>query len=1121
MNEQERDIDPESFDEPTAVLNVAAAYANDAAPPRSAARGTRLPYRGAPPAQAASGEPSPASEIWPNTDAELSELLRRAHWLGGQGREPLVSFTSLFLAFMGGGTPIANWVKATAEDMAVDPQAILDRWARVKTTFPSDIRLDHVRAPLAPQLAGNDITPSARTVLAAAVGYQTRLGATSLGASHVFAAYVGWIRGHDRDFTAWRVRVGSWIARFAVFVGQLVPDEADAWRSICVEPAAPDRSPRLIEVLELATTLAERQRKAAVEVADVVSAVVECGRRWAGQATAATWLVEQLAAASSTEIPGLVKLSSLDADHPRPRRDGTRAPYATQVETWLRDTQIWALVSAQGQAGVRHLIAAALAPRGPAAGKRMLRQAGGNPRQLAVALAQLIQDNEPSAENEPGEDHATWRWLLANDTAPHVAQRPDYASDVARGVDALSIGREVRALATVLASVDTKPPLSVGLFGNWGSGKSFFMAMLRDHIRTLAQLSCGAKQTAYCAEIAQIEFNAWHYIDGDLWASLVCHVLDSLENYFRGDAQSLAAQRTAELTTAQLRRAELDKQQNALDARRARLEAAVNAYSPSPGELFSVVVADATATVVDKTAEANAEVRKALDAAGRRIGLAPGELSLRKARDYGTALRAWWKQTSWKSIVIGGASLAVAAAATAAFATGATPEIAAAVITALTPVLALIGRIVHVGRPIAQAVRQATTKGQQVINQLARARPEAFHEQQQIEAAQRAIAAERDQLDQRADELRKLLAATHKPGMREYVLERSTQYRDKLGLIASVHRDFQNLSDQLRDDTTEPKLQRIILYIDDLDRCPPRRVVEVLQAIHLLLSFELFVVVVAVDPKWLLRSLEAYYARQFAGSPAIGHDRESRPQFYLEKIFQIPYALRPMDATRFSAMVGALLTSSVAPSDAGASPAVRDRGAAAAAVASPAPAASAQQTAAPAPVSHPAPRVDLTPRNLQITGAELDHLKQLGPLVSSPRAAKRLTNLYRLVRAGLDGDELDEFLEGRYELTQIILAAVVGCPDIAAAWFTQILGLHSGNVAVLLAPLEALVKSSARARFLYDRARPCIEASTWDGVIATCTLAARYSFETGALLELAPPEVSGRVTAPATRSDAG
>lgn len=63
---------------------------------------------------------------------------------------------------------------------------------------------------------------------------------------------------------------------------------------------------------------------------------------------------------------------------------------------------------------------------------------------------------------------------------------------------------------------------------------------------------------------------------------------------------------------------------------------------------------------------------------------------------------------------------------------------------------------------------------------------------------------------------------------------------------------------------TLPAIDRIVLYIDDLDRCPPQRVVEVLEAVHLLLAGRLFVVVVAVDPRWLLRSIATHYADLFA-----------------------------------------------------------------------------------------------------------------------------------------------------------------------------------------------------------------------------------------------------------------
>ena len=69
-------------------------------------------------------------------------------------------------------------------------------------------------------------------------------------------------------------------------------------------------------------------------------------------------------------------------------------------------------------------------------------------------------------------------------------------------------------LASVIANKDTPLPLSIGLFGEWGSGKSFFMGRLRQQI---AELST---EDGYLTRIEQIGFNAWHYADTNLWASL-------------------------------------------------------------------------------------------------------------------------------------------------------------------------------------------------------------------------------------------------------------------------------------------------------------------------------------------------------------------------------------------------------------------------------------------------------------------------------------------------------------------------------------------------------------------------------------------------------------------------
>ncbi len=114
------------------------------------------------------------------------------------------------------------------------------------------------------------------------------------------------------------------------------------------------------------------------------------------------------------------------------------------------------------------------------------------------------------------------------------------------------------------------------------------------------------------------------------------------------------------------------------------------------------------------------------------------------------------------------------------------------------------------------------------------------------------------------------------------------------------------------------RINRIAHYIDDLDRCPANKVVDVLQAIHLLLAFPLFVVVVGVDARWITRSLQTHYLRllhstteQEQGfSNLIG---KATPHDYLEKIFQLPFWLQPMVEKACKDMVQGLLALQVEP----------------------------------------------------------------------------------------------------------------------------------------------------------------------------------------------------------------
>lgn len=153
----------------------------------------------------------------------------------------------------------------------------------------------------------------------------------------------------------------------------------------------------------------------------------------------------------------------------------------------------------------------------------------------------------------------------------------------------------------------------------------------------------------------------------------------------------------------------------------------------------------------------------------------------------------------------------------------------------------------------------------------------------------------------------------------------SEDYRKHLGLVSTIRKDFEILSNLFTDhkqeilETKDDKkfselfnrpLERIVLYIDDLDRCPEDRVVEVLEAVNLLMAFPLFIVVVGVDPVWVRNALVSKYSKQFGTD-----DKEYQnidPGSYLEKIFQIPFHLREANNTNIKNMLRGLAQVQVA-----------------------------------------------------------------------------------------------------------------------------------------------------------------------------------------------------------------
>jgi hypothetical protein len=323
-------------------------------------------------------------------------------------------------------------------------------------------------------------------------------------------------------------------------------------------------------------------------------------------------------------------------------------------------------------------------------------------------------------------------------------------------------------------------------------------------------------------------------------------------------------------------------------------------------------------------------------------------------------------------------------------------------------------------------------------------------------------------------------------------------------------------------------VERVVLYIDDLDRCPVEKVMEVLQAVHLLLAYPLFVVVVGVDPRWLVESLERTY-------PAFRHDEEPSPisgralitpQDYLEKIFQIPFALRPMNSDGYARLVQSLLLppttarAAVPPSGAGTRateppiggsdthlastprggddvPSTREIGT------------SGQPSAEPLMYAVEAD-------SLEIKAWEAKFAERLFPLIPTPRAAKRFSNIYRILKAPIRRENLSDFegtaaLPGSFQVPMLLLAILIGTPKEAARLFPvlQRYAAARRNVTEALMRLTSIDVDFTEPGFanLEDRVRPLLS----DGAVPTApaTFAywlprvARFSFEAGQALQQA------------------
>jgi hypothetical protein len=862
-------------------------------------------------------------------------------------------------------------------------------------------------------------------------------------------------------------------------------------------------------------------------------ALVEEGAEWAAEEWTASWLYQVLGADALAKVHERL----FDAHDTNRGVDGSfRALLSTGAALALSTaTDIAKRTTGAGTIRTRHLLASLLTDSRGSTGSGALQELvlmGFRGSDLRKDFFEFVRGG--------GDDDAAWSKILLGREV-RVYRMPGFHADDTRGEDLLGIEQDVLAFATLIAARSVTPPLSIGLFGEWGSGKSFFMRRLRDAVAGLAREAARSAQMQrdlpFYKRIVQIEFNAWHYVEGNLWASLVEHIFHNLK--IPGDPPSVSEALQQRLMdgvefTGKARaqaNEEVQRAQREVDAARERVSAAELEHERQRDALAELAAKEVASDLTVK------EVRAAVGPVLERLGASTAEAgvhellgALSDARTLMERGRSVFlplvrapkgerrRRTALLLMVmflgpaiywlVGAAVRMLGDAAMAqlsAFASGAATLLTAGAVWVRSQVKWGSDRLAEVEKAQREVDRRLAEKQAEQTRELRALQERLRLAQADYEAARRSEL----ESEKRAAEARaKLEDSSVARLVASFIEDRaaSTDYRKHLGVLALVRNDFETLSGLIEEENwrlsppghdddryphttrfkeleeegsqAESRINRIVLYIDDLDRCPPNKVVEVLQAVHLLLAFPLFVVVVGVDARWVKRSLEVRYRELLHGGDAQAKDTVAPAELligkattgdYLEKIFQVPFWLRPMDETHTERMVRGLLGSSVTSAEPAAADAVQVR--------EPAPGGSQEQHATveakrgdsspsvlvPGGLSRPGrpiavggltvprepqavvqeePQVNL--ESLMFRPEELEFMAALAPLLDrSPRALKRFVNVYRLIKAGLTPAEQRAFhgAEGQvppYHAVLFLLAVDTGLPELADEFFASL-----------------------------------------------------------------------------------
>lgn len=540
--------------------------------------------------------------------------------------------------------------------------------------------------------------------------------------------------------------------------------------------------------------------------------------------------------------------------------------------------------------------------------------------------------------------------------------------------DLLGFEKDVRSFASIMTLKEVKPPLAIALFGNWGTGKSFFMNGLQKEITYLSknQSFPGMKskqgENIFCDGILQIQFNAWSYLDANLWAGLVANIFEKIDEYIsektkgENEKQKVREILNEKLEIIATNKKVINESVNELENKKANISLEIETLRKKQNKLIEDI-AGQTWEDISKEILKKIKLEPAVEEQLKAYGITEDKLNVLSPNAIYSEFKSW--STFVKNIFkLSKISILVLSI-----------TILILLIVAINPnnicddVFKICSRSIiaflSIAGPIFAGLYITYEKFKKLIHPLTKFKDEfnqkiaeaKFNYEQkvgllnaqerQIETEIKTKTSELEILDEQIEEVTyELKHSVTKRAFTNFVKAKAKdeKYEKHLGIISTIRRDFETLSElfiensgeksaievsekkvlekkevykTLKDQFDKP-LNRIILYIDDLDRCSEEKVLEVLQAVHLIMAFPLFIVVVGVDKRCVNNALNFKNLSQYKGLP-VEKDKTLKsygiepiePNEYLEKIFQIPFHIKETSDEAVENMIDSLLSGQV------------------------------------------------------------------------------------------------------------------------------------------------------------------------------------------------------------------